>query len=72
MYTIIYIVGAFWMFRLSIKVQIKGDYDWSMNDPYDVFMLTFLAFFAAILWPLTLLGGITMALVKKMYLKGHA
>ena len=66
-----YIIGALWMFRLSIKLQItKGNYDWDMEDAYDLFFLTFLAFFAAILWPFTLLGGLLMALVKKTYLKG--
>ena len=69
-YTIIYIVGALWMFRLSIKMQIKGDYDWDVDDSYDLFCMALLALFAAIVWPLTLALGVLMAGVKKMYLKG--
>jgi hypothetical protein len=59
------------MFKTSIKMQIKGDYDWDIDDPYDLFFITFLALFAAILWPLTLAVGLLMAGVKKMYVKGN-
>jgi len=58
------------MFRLSIKMQIKGDNDWDVDDSYDLFCMALLALFAAIVWPLTLAFGVLMAGVKKMYLKG--
>ena len=69
-YLIFYVIGGLAMFRLSIKMQIKGDYDWDVDDSYDLFFMALLALFAAILWPFTLSVGVLMAGVKKMYLKG--
>jgi hypothetical protein len=51
-------------------MQIKGDYDWDVDDSYDLLFMALLALFAAILWPFTLAVGVLMAGVKKMYLKG--
>jgi hypothetical protein len=63
-----YAIGFVAMFRASVRFARKdSEYDWDMDDPHDVVMLTLVSFVVALVWPLTLIAGITMAIVKKAY-----
>jgi len=68
-WVLIYAVAAMIMFASSIKfAATKDDYDWDMEDSSDVARLCLFAFISACAWPLVLVGGMVMALVKRAYL----
>lgn len=70
---IAYFVGFVFMFRWSIRfAKFDGEYDWDMDDVADVAALTLISFLVALVWPASIVAGITLAGVKRMYLNGRA
>lgn len=72
-WVLLYGVGAVAMLRSAVRyAATKDDYAWDMDDIHDVFFLAFFSLISAVLWPLTLLLGIGMALVKRAYARAEA
>lgn len=73
LWLVLYAVGFVAMFRASVRfARTDSEYDWDMDDAHDVVMLTLVSFAVSLLWPVTLIVGITMALVKRGYERGRA
>jgi hypothetical protein len=71
LWLVLYVVGFFAMFRASVRfARTDSEYDWDMDDVHDVAMLTTVSFAVSLIWPISLVAGITMALVKKGYNRG--
>jgi Sec-independent protein secretion pathway component TatC len=72
LWLILYAVGFFAMFRASVRfAQKDSEYDWDMDDNHDVVLLTVVSFAVSIVWPISLIAGITMGIVKKAYQRGE-
>ena len=63
-----YVVVALFAFRASVLFGVhESDYAWNMTDRRDVASLAFISFVVALLWPLALIVGWLLFVVKHIF-----
>ena len=64
----VYMVGAVLAFRSAVRYgKTKSGYVYDMSDIEDVAQLAALSTLTAVLWPLVLISGIMLAIVRRIY-----
>lgn len=64
----VYMVGAVLAFRSAVRYgKTKSDYPYDMSDIGDVAGLAALSILTALLWPVVLIVGIVLAIVRRIY-----
>ena len=64
----VYMIGAVFAFRSAVRYgKDKSGYVYDMSDIEDVAQLASLSTLTAVLWPLVLIGGIMLAIVRRIY-----
>jgi len=61
---LLYLIVAALMARSFIRFAVDSG-EWDMNDVLDVGLVGLLAFLVALIWPLSLLVGLLIALVHR-------
>ena len=65
-----YVVGAFVMAAAHIRYCVtESDYAWDMDDPEDILVLGVMTMCLAFLWPIAVVIGTMLAVIKKAYEK---
>lgn len=70
LWLIAYLVGIAVMFRAAVKyMKHTSEYDWDVEDPHDLFFMSFFSVVGSLFWPITLVLAGVAVFVKTTFIK---